>query len=227
MSLLDNWKLFQEHLEDSALAYGRDVNAITVMAVSKTRSVEEIIQAEASGLGIFGENRVEEASEKFTELDSERFPLYLIGHLQSNKVSKISRRFRGVHSVDSLKIARRLSKHCGDIDSALEVLLQVNTSGENSKSGFSDLEELREAADEISHLPFLTLRGLMTMAPFVDDEVVVRSCFSKCRIWSESIKQSIKGDTVLSMGMSSDYSWAIAEGSTMLRIGTTLFGGRI
>ncbi|MCD6342892.1 MAG: alanine racemase, partial [Spirochaetaceae bacterium] len=112
------------------------------------------------------------------------------------------------------------------ITSPLEILLQVNTSGESSKSGFHNLESLSDAAAQIAQMPYLKLRGLMTMAPFVDDETVVRNCFSLCREWSESLKASIEGVPVLSMGMSSDYKWAVAEGSTMLRIGTTLFGGR-
>jgi len=226
MSIKDNWKFFQEKLEDAANFYNRDSDSITVMAVSKTRTVEEIIEAEASGLRIFGENRVEEASEKFSRLDQDQFPLYLIGHLQSNKVGKIGSRFRAVHSVDSLKLALRLSRHRESIQHSLEVLLQVNTSGEHSKSGFSELEILKDAAAEISVLPYLKLRGLMTMAPFVDDEKTVRSCFSLCREWSEAVKPYCDGTPELSMGMSSDYRWAVAEGSTMLRIGTTLFGGR-
>jgi len=226
MSINDNWKLFHENLEKTAADCKRDMDSITVMAVSKTRSVEEIIEAYSSGLRIFGENRVEEASEKFIRLDPEKFPLYLIGHLQSNKVSKIDLRYTAVHSVDSLKIARRLSHFRESITAPLEILLQVNTSGESSKSGFPNLGSLSDAAEQIAQMPYLKLRGLMTMAPFVDDETVVRNCFSLCREWSESIKSSIEGNLVLSMGMSSDYKWAVAEGSTMLRIGTTLFGGR-
>jgi len=168
----------------------------------------------------------EEASDKFSRLSPEQFPLYLIGHLQSNKVGKIDSRFMAVHSIDSVKLARRLSRHRESIQHPLEILLQVNTSGEISKSGFSEMEVLKDAAAEISALPYLKLQGLMTMAPFVDDEKTVRSCFSLCREWSGMIKQYCGESPVLSMGMSSDYRWAVAEGSTMLRIGTTLFGGR-
>jgi len=226
MSIKDNWKNFQDKLEEAAAFYHRDSDSITVMAVSKTRTVDEIIEAEAAGLKIFGENRVEEASEKFSRLSPVDFPLYLIGHLQSNKVGKINSRFKGVHSVDSLKLARRLSRHREDIQQPLEILLQVNTSGESTKSGFSELDMFRDAAAEIAALPYLKLQGLMTMAPFVDDEKVVRSCFSLCREWSEAIKEYCEDVPVLSMGMSSDYRWAVAEGSNILRIGTALFGGR-
>jgi len=226
MSIKDNWKIFKNNLEETAAFYNRDSDSITVMAVSKTRTVEEIIEAEASGLKIFGENRIEEASEKFSRLSPEQFPLYLIGHLQSNKVGRIDDRYKAVHSVDSLKLARRLSRHCESIQHSLEIILQVNTSGESSKSGFSELDILKDTAAQISELPYLKLCGLMTMAPFVDDERIVRGCFSLCREWSESVKPYCEETPVLSMGMSSDYKWAVAEGSTMLRIGTTLFGGR-
>ena len=227
MSIKDNLKLFMEQLGESAEYYRRDINSITVMAVSKTRSIGEIREAGSAGLGIFGENRVDEALEKFSSLDAQQFPLYLIGHLQSNKVGRIGARFKGVHSVDSLKLAHRLSRQREDINVPLEILLQVNTSGENSKSGFRDIEVLKDAAAEIAQMPFLRLRGLMTMAPFVDDEKVVRSCFSSCREWSGKIEEYLADEPVLSMGMSSDFKWAVAEGSTMLRIGTTLFGGRV
>jgi pyridoxal phosphate enzyme (YggS family) len=226
MSIRDHWIVFQESLERSADRFKRDVSTITVMAVSKTRSLDEIIEARAAGLNLFGENRIEEASEKFAELDSDEYPLCLIGHLQSNKVNKIDARYKGVHSVDSLKIANRLSIHRDKINSPLEILLQVNTSGEDSKSGFADSIQLCDAAAEIAEMPSLNLRGLMTMAPFIDDERIVRSCFSTCREWSEVIKIYVIGEPILSMGMSSDFEWAVAEGSTLLRIGTTLFGGR-
>lgn len=226
MSIRENWLAFQDSLENIAGIYHRDPSSITVMAVSKTRSVDEIMEAGKSGLGLFGENRVEEASEKFALLDPVQYPLYLIGHLQSNKVGRIDARYNGVHSVDTLKIAERLSRYREKIQCQLEILLQVNTSREESKSGFRDPVQLAESAAEIAQLPYLKLRGLMTMAPFVDDESEVRNCFSVCREWSERIGNFIIGVPVLSMGMSSDYKWAVAEGSNMLRIGTTIFGGR-
>lgn len=226
MSIRDHWLEFRTSLEIYANKYNRNPESITVMAVSKTRSVEEIIEAEEAGLKLFGENRVEEASDKFADLDPLKYPLYLIGHLQSNKVNKIDARYAGVHSVDSLKIAQRLSAQRVMIGKPLEILLQVNTSGEVSKSGISNLALLREIASEIAEMPYLELHGLMTMAPFVDNEAIVRSCFSLCREWSEKISNVFKGEPVLSMGMSSDFEWAVAEGSNLLRIGTTIFGGR-
>ena len=226
MSIKENLRAFQDDLDAAAAHYGRDAAAIKVMAVSKTRSVEEIVEARAAGLDLFGENRVEEAAGKFAALDAKDYPLVLIGHLQGNKAAKIDRRFSGVHSVDSEKIAERLSRRRDAEGAPLEILLQVNTSGEEAKSGFRDRVAFAEAAERISRLPMITLRGVMTMAPFVDDEAVVRACFAACREWSEDIRGLVDGDPVLSMGMSTDYAWAVAEGSTMLRIGTTLFGRR-
>lgn len=226
MSIKENLEKFLGNLETAAHSYRRSTSEISLMAVSKTRTIAEIVEARAAGLELFGENRVEEASEKFCGLNQDEYPLVLIGHLQSRKVSNLSKRFYAVHSVDSEKLAEKLSTRREQINEPLEILLQVNTSGEDSKSGFRSRSELAEAASRISRMPFLNLKGLMTMAPFVDDEKIVRKCFSICRDWSESIKESVGDTPVLSMGMSSDYRWAVAEGSTLLRIGTTLFGVR-
>ncbi len=226
MTIKERWIHCQEEIEKAADYYGRQVSEIRVMAVSKTRSVQEIKDAQTEGLRYFGENRVDEAVEKFAQLDEHLYPLYFIGHLQSNKIRKISKRFAGIHSVDSLPLAEKISRHREQIRMPLEILLQVNTSSEKSKSGFTDRNEFIDAAEVISKLPCLHLKGVMTMAPFVDDEGIVRQCFSQCREWSEHIRNDVDGSLTLSMGMSTDFRWAIAEGSTLLRIGTVLFGGR-
>ena len=238
MSIADNWAIFQDDLAHAAQRYGRGPDEITVMAVSKTRSAQEIREARSAGLKLFGENRADEASGKFEGLDAEDYPLYLIGHLQSGKASRITRRFTGVHSVDSIRIARKLSKvraqastpaapaSSASASASLEVLIQVNTSGEESKSGFRDPEEFKDAAAQIAAMPGILFKGVMTMAPFVDNEAIVRRCFAECRRRLEDVKPLISGAPVLSMGMSSDYRWAAAEGSTLLRIGTAIFGNR-
>ena len=226
MAIRDNLAAFLEQLNESAVASGRQPRDITIMAVSKTRSIEEIIEARQAGLTLFGENRVEEASGKFADLDPGEYPLVLIGHLQSNKATRIDGRYSAVHSVDTVKIARRLSAVREAILKPLDVLIQVNTSGEDSKSGFRERQSFLEAAQEIAGLPYLELRGVMTMAPFVDDEKTVRECFARCRRWADEIGTLVRGPVTVSMGMSSDFRWAVAEGSTMLRIGTTIFGAR-
>ena len=234
MSIADNWAIFQDDLAHAAQRYGRGPDEITVMAVSKTRSAQEIREARSAGLTLFGENRTDEAADKFEGLDPADYPLYLIGHLQSGKASRITRRFTGVHSVDSIRIARKLSKLRTPASSSapapppapLEILIQVNTSGEESKSGFRDPEEFKDAAAQIAAMPGILFKGVMTMAPFVDNEAIVRRCFAECRRRLEDVKPLISGAPVLSMGMSSDYRWAAAEGSTLLRIGTAIFGSR-
>ena len=233
MSIADNWAIFQDDLAHAAQRYGRGPDEITVMAVSKTRSDREIREARSAGLTLFGENRTDEAADKFEGLDPADYPLYLIGHLQSGKASRITRRFTGVHSVDSIRIARKLSKVRAQASASapvssppLEVLIQVNTSGEESKSGFRDPEEFKDAAAQIAAMPGILFKGVMTMAPFVDNEAIVRGCFAECRRRLEDVKPLISGAPVLSMGMSSDYRWAAAEGSTLLRIGTAIFGSR-
>lgn len=232
MSIADNWAIFQDDLAHAAQRYGRGPDEITVMAVSKTRSAQEIREARSAGLTLFGENRTDEAAGKFEGLDPADYPLYLIGHLQSGKASRITRRFTGVHSVDSIRIARKLSKlrtpaqSASPPPSSLEILIQVNTSGEESKSGFRDPEEFKDAAAQIAAMPGILFKGVMTMAPFVDNEAIVRRCFAECRRRLEDVKPLISGAPVLSMGMSSDYRWAAAEGSTLLRIGTAIFGSR-
>lgn len=222
VSIKDKWFAFKDRLEEAGDTYGRDTSKITIMAVSKMRGIEEILEANACGPFLFGENRIEEACDKFSTLEG--LSLYLIGHLQSRKVGRINTRFDGVHSVDSLRIARKLSQRALENKRILEILLQVNTSGEKAKFGFDDYSSFADTAAEISQLPFLNLRGLMTMAPFTSNEFVVRSCFSKCRRWAEGIADVIEGEVVLSMGMSSDFQWAIAEGSNLLRIGSAIFG---
>ncbi len=229
MAIRDNWLRFKDDFEHTAALCGRNPEHIGIMAVSKTRPVDDIIAAGEAGLSLFGENRIEEAMEKFSGLDMTKYPLYIIGHVQGNKVSKIGPRVAGVHSVDSLKIARKLSEQRSkspEDGSPLEILVQVNTSGEESKSGFRDKVALRDAAAEIASMPSLMFKGLMTMAPFIDDEKTVRDCFSLCREWAQDVSAWIKETPVLSMGMSSDYKWAVAEGSTLLRIGTNIFGRR-
>ena len=233
MSIADNWAIFQDDLAHAAQRYGRGPDEITVMAVSKTRSAQEIREARSAGLTLFGENRTDEAAGKFEGLDAADYPLYLIGHLQSGKASRITRRFTGVHSVDSIRIARKLSKVRAQTStpapvspSPLEILIQVNTSGEESKSGFRDPEEFKDAAAQLAAMPGILFKGVMTMAPFVDNEAIVRGCFAECRRRLEDVKPLISGAPVLSMGMSSDYRWAAAEGSTLLRIGTAIFGNR-
>lgn len=204
----------------------RAAHAVTIVAVTKGFGVEAVRAALEAGLAEIGENRVQEAVKKQQELGVGGQELgvrwHLIGHLQSNKAKLVPGRFELVHSVDSLALAQELDKR----SSGLRVLLQVNVAGEGQKSGCAP-EEARALARHISALGNLRLEGLMTMAPFTDDVEVQRRTFRGLRVLRETIKEE---DGIwlptLSMGMSGDYATAVAEGATVIRLGTVLFGPR-
>jgi pyridoxal phosphate enzyme (YggS family) len=197
---------------------------VTIVAVTKGHPVSAIKAAARAGLTDVGENRIQEALQKH-ETEG-RLPLnwHLIGHLQTNKARNVPGVFGMVESVDSLRLARALDKEIGKTASSLEVLLQVSLAGEEQKSGCS-AEEADELSHAISELKFLRLRGLMTMAPFTEDEGVVRAVFAKARDLKERLGKTLDLP-VLSMGMSGDFELAVKEGATMVRLGTRLFGGR-
>ena len=173
-----------------------------------------------------GENRVEELEAKVRHFGADAATWHMIGHLQSRKARRAVAVADVVHSVDSLKLARKVSSAAMEGGGLVEVLVQVNTSGEESKSGFAVNSAFDEIA-ELSQLPGLRVNGLMTMAPFIDDEVVLANAFASLRRLSESLVSAINGfGAELSMGMTNDLDVAIREGSTMVRIGTALFGPR-
>jgi pyridoxal phosphate enzyme (YggS family) len=180
----------------------------------------------AAGLTDLGENRVEELEEKVGAFGADSATWHMIGHLQSRKAPRAAAVADLIHSVDSLRLAEKLSRAATDDGRTIRVLAQVNTSGEDSKSGFTP----EQACDEIvrmAELPGLQVDGLMTMAPFVDDEVVLGAAFAGLRTLSERLRAaSDRIGPELSMGMTNDLEIAIREGSTMVRIGTALFGER-
>jgi len=174
-----------------------------------------------------GESRVQETEEKFRE-KPDNITLTMIGHLQSNKVRKAVKIFDQIHSVDSVKLAELISKESNRIGKNIPICLEVNTSSEMQKYGFTP-KDVERSVDKIFEMQNLTMKGLMTVARFSDDEKLVRSNFASLRELFELIKShhpQEKEMTILSMGMSNDYGWAIAEGSTMIRVGTALFGPR-
>jgi hypothetical protein len=174
-----------------------------------------------------GENRVQEGVGKIDELDDPSITWHLIGHLQTNKAKYVPARFGCVHSVDSLRVAEALQTAIENRTPGQElpVLVQVNVSGELQKSGCLP-EAAAEIAQRVAETPSLQLTGLMTMAPFVDDERVQRGVFAKLRLLREALESAGLGLPELSMGMSGDYRAAVAEGATILRLGTVLFGER-
>ncbi|RMF07782.1 MAG: YggS family pyridoxal phosphate-dependent enzyme [Candidatus Neomarinimicrobiota bacterium] len=202
---------------------------ICLVAVTKTHPAAVIRNAVDAGIGHIGENRVQEADRKFRELPAEPSPVkHLIGHLQSNKVNKALLLFDRIDSVDSVRLAEKISRKIQEPDRRIPVLLEVNTSGELSKSGFAP--EQTEDMISILELPGLQVEGLMTIGPLTDNKRAIRSSFARLRSLLEEINRNRPSDypelKTLSMGMSSDFELAIEEGSTMIRLGTALFGPR-
>jgi len=209
-------------IREAAQASQRNFADIGLLAVSKTKPAEAIREAHAAGLRDFGENYLQEALEKQTQLADLPLIWHFIGPIQSNKTRPIAEHFDWVHSVDRLKIAQRLSEQRPAHLPALNICLQVNVSGEDSKSGCSP-EELRALARAVVALPNLRLRGLMAIPEPTDDVAAQHAAFARLRQLRDELALNL--DT-LSMGMSHDLEAAIAEGATWVRIGTALFGAR-
>lgn len=218
----------QSRIRDAALACDRDPSSVRLMAVSKFNPLEAVLAAYRAGCRLFGENRVQEASAKFRDRAS-MLPgarLELIGHLQSNKARDCVDAFDAVQSVDSIKILEELAKRAEQRGKVLDVLFELHT-GEESKSGFPDRLSLYEAMNHALSLPSIRPRGLMTMAPFTDDEAAIRASFAQCRAaFLEAPMAGSDAWDTLSMGMTNDLELAIAEGSTLVRVGTAIFGRR-
>ena len=209
----------------AALAAGRDPDSVTLIAVSKGKSAESIEQAATAGVTDFGENYLKEAIEKLDALAALDVRWHYIGQIQSNKTRPIAQRFSWVHSLDRIGIARRLSEQRPYHAPPLQVCLQVALVAEPAKGGVPP-DSLLELAAEVAALPRLELRGLMCIPPPQSDPQGERALFARLRSLKDQLNANgLKLDT-LSMGMSADFESAIAEGATMVRIGTALFGER-
>ncbi|MBT8520603.1 YggS family pyridoxal phosphate-dependent enzyme [Polynucleobacter paneuropaeus] len=225
----------RRRVQDAALAAKRNASSVTLMAVSKTFPAKDIEQAIAAGQKVFGENYVQEAIEKIQTLAAYRSELewHFIGPLQSNKTKDVAAHFDWVHSIDRIKIAERLSSQRGalSISKKLQLCVQVNVSNEDSKSG-TPLDEAETLCNAIAQLPHLTLRGLMAIPEPTSDPMsqakafgAVEDCFK--RIQAKYSKEAgFQEFDTLSMGMSDDMEAAIAYGSTIVRVGTAIFGKR-
>ncbi len=223
--LSDNIPKVLQRLRLSAKKYDRPENAILLLAVSKTRPPEDIRAAFAAGIRDFGESYLQEALGKIAALEDLPLTWHFIGPIQSNKTRPIAEHFHWVHSVEREKIARRLNDQRPEALPPLQVCLQVNISGEQSKSGCS-LEELPALARSVAAMPRLQLRGLMAIPAATGDEAEQRRPFARLRQALEALKSEFPDLDTLSMGMSGDMEVAIAEGSTLVRIGTAIFGPR-
>ena len=229
MSISENLQLVQHRIATSAQAAGRDPTSIRLLAVSKTFDAQAVLTAAQAGQCAFGENYVQEAFDKISstrELNPDlQLEWHFIGPIQSNKTRQIAEHFDWVHSVDRLKIAQRLSEQRPVDMPPLQICLQVNVSGEATKSGLEP-DALLELARVVNTLPNIRLRGLMAIPEPTEDVEQQRAAFAKLRLMQNDLQAvGIQTDT-LSMGMSADMDAAIAEGATIVRIGTAIFGGR-
>ena len=227
----DRLAAIEERIEQACKRARRPREEVQLMAVSKAHPAEAILEAAEAGVILFGENRVQEFERKrpaLTDL-SEPIEVHLIGHLQSNKSSKAAELFSAIDTLDSLRLAERLNDAAERQNRRLPVLLEIKLSSEATKTGLDpagrDLDELLERMPDLSHLD---LRGLMTVPPLDDNPETARSCFRKLRQTRDELasRHSALDLSELSMGMSGDFEVAIEEGSTMVRIGTALFGAR-
>lgn len=225
--LAENIAQVRAHIAAAAEKVGRNPAEITLVAVSKTKPLALVEMAYTLGVGDFGENRVQEALPKIAHFHPQQVRWHLIGHLQSNKASKVVAPFACIHSVDSLHLAQTLSRHAVEQGKKLSILLQVNVSGETSKEGMM-LEEAPALARQIATLPSLHIEGLMTIAPLVSDPEEVRPVFRELRRLRERLRSEVSASnwTHLSMGMTDDYAVAIEEGATIVRVGRAIFGQR-
>jgi hypothetical protein len=217
----------QERVARAAGRAGRDAREVRVLAVTKTQPRSIVDEARAAGISLFGENRVQEAAAKYGDIARE-VELHLIGHLQSNKAKMVPGLFSWVESIDSLSIAQAVSRRCESAGWSCSVLLQYNSSGEENKSGYRDADRLLGDAERVALLPGLTLRGVMTIGPFVSDQARIAAAFASTRRLFERLRVAFDESRIdtLSMGMTDDFELAIQEGSTEVRIGSAVFGAR-
>lgn len=222
-SIAENLALIKAHINQS-IEMSKAHQEVKLVAVSKTQSSTALREAYASGQTCFGENYLQEALNKQTELSDLEIEWHFIGPIQSNKTQLIAKHFDWVHGVDRLKIAQRLSD-ARTSQPPLQICLQVNISAEESKSGVNP-NELSVLAQEIIKLPNIKLRGLMSIPAATEDVTIQRAQLNKMRTLLEHLNQLGYQLDTLSMGMSNDYMIAIEEGATIVRVGTAIFGAR-
>jgi hypothetical protein len=220
-----NLEIINEKIKNAALKVNRNPEEIKLVAVTKAATIEQIKKAISAGIKIIGENKVQEAKEKYQILSAD-IEWHLVGHLQTNKVKYAIEIFDLIHSVDSIKLAKEIDKRSLQFGMITNVLVEVNVSGEETKYGIKP-EEVKLFLKEISEYSRIRVRGLMTIAPMAEDTEEVRPYFRKLRELFKEIKiKSIKNIKMdyLSMGMTEDFEVAIEEGANMVRIGRGIFG---
>lgn len=222
----DNIKFVKENIKNACDKAGRNTEDVTLIDVSKTKPIEMLKEAYDAGERDFGENYVQELVDKIPQMpDDVRW--HMIGHLQTNKVKYIVGKVSLIHSVDTLHLAQAISKESVKRDVTSDILVEINVAGEESKFGTSDMSANLEMIKEISKLPNIVIKGLMTSAPYTEDPETNRDYFKELKAFAyNEAKDYISGTPVLSMGMTGDYVVAVEEGATMVRVGTGIFGER-
>lgn len=224
-TIKNNLEIINEKIKKAALKANRNPEEIKLVAVTKTSTIEQIKEAINAGVKIIGENKIQEAKEKYQILTA-NIEWHLVGHLQTNKAKYAIEIFDCIHSVDSIKLAKEIDKRSLQFGKKTNVLVEVNVSGEETKYGIKP-EEVESFLKEMSEFSRIRTRGLMTIAPIVEDKEEARSYFRKLRELSKEIKsKKIKNIKMeyLSMGMTEDFEIAIEEGANMVRIGRGIFG---
>ena len=223
----ENIELVEANIKESVLKSGRNPLDVTLIAVSKTKPVSDVREAYDYGIRDFGENKVMELVDKYEELPKD-IRWHMIGHLQTNKVKYIVDKAYLIHSVDSYHLAQIISREAVKKGVTCSILIEVNVADEESKFGLK-IEEVCDLVRDISELPSINIKGLMTVAPFVNDPELNREVFKKLKQLSVDISRknidNVSMD-ILSMGMSGDYKVAIEEGASYVRVGTSIFGER-
>ncbi|MFQ5649705.1 MAG: YggS family pyridoxal phosphate-dependent enzyme [bacterium] len=227
MSIAENIKEVKASIERACGRANRGPQTVKLVVVTKAVDASRIQEAVAAGVTCVGENRVQEAWQKFNAVDA-AVHWHLIGHLQTNKVRRALQFVQMIHSVDSTRLAHEIQVQAEKLDKTVEVLIQVNTSGEESKFGLAP-EEALPAIKEMAQFPRVQIKGLMTIGAFTTEVEVVQGCFRRLRELRDRVEEhQISGVVMheLSMGMTNDFELAIEEGATMVRIGRSIFGER-
>lgn len=223
----ENLEIVKQNMRDACKKSGRDPESVRLIAVSKTKPVEDVQKAYQCGCRDFGENKVQELVEKYEKMPKD-IRWHMIGHLQRNKVKYIVDKVYLIHSVDSVRLAEEISREAVKKQVTVSVLVEVNVAGEDSKFGTTS-EEAVSLVEEIAKLPGICVKGLMTIAPYVENAEENRLYFAKLKqIYVDIIHKNIDNVCMeeLSMGMTGDYEIAITEGATYIRVGTGIFGER-
>lgn len=225
--IAENLKVVRENIRKACEISGRNPEEVTLIAVSKTKPVSMLKEAYEAGAVIFGENKVQEIQDKYDQMPTD-VHWHMIGHLQRNKVKYIVDKVEMIHSVDSVRLAETIEAEAAKKNLVVPILIEVNVAEEDSKFGVHT-DQVSELISAVSRFPHIRIKGLMTIAPFVENPEENRSVFRKLKELSVDIAQKNIDNVdmnVLSMGMTGDYEVAVQEGATMVRVGTGIFGER-